>query len=85
MRKDWKNTFNVIKEIINDWELIPGAPQDEYDDLVFGILSRLNNEYSEYNLEKYTLDYLNDDLGLEVKIEKLKIKLKEIKTKVSTL
>ena len=84
MKKDWKHTFNSIRERINDWDPIGGTPEDEYDDLVFGIQSRLTNEFSEDELEKYVLDYLNDSIGIDAGIEEIKIKMKEIKNNSNT-
>jgi len=85
MKKDWKHNFNAIRKIINDWDPIGGTPEDEYDDLVFGLQSRLTNETSEDDLEKYVHDYLNNYVGIDVTIEEIKIRLKEIKNTANTM
>ncbi|MFT7156385.1 MAG: hypothetical protein ACI8Q1_001395 [Parvicella sp.] len=66
MNKDWQKTFNSIKKEVNDLILIPGAPENEFDGLVFGIQSRLANKSSIEELEDYIRYYLNEYVGLSV-------------------
>ena len=39
--KDFKNKFSELRKILNSWDLIPGAPKDEFDGLNHQILSHL--------------------------------------------
>ena len=79
MKKDWKNTFYSIREILNNWDPIGGTPEDEFDDLAFGIQSRLTNGSSDDEIENYVFDYLNHYIGIDVGKQEIKIKLKEIR------
>lgn len=41
MRSDIKESQKELREIINTWDLIPGAPSDEFDSLNQKVLSIL--------------------------------------------
>lgn len=41
IKKDFKDKFSELRKILNSWDLIPGAPKDEFDGLNHKILSHL--------------------------------------------
>jgi len=41
IKKDFKDKFSELRKILNSWDLIPGAPKDEFDGLNHQILSHL--------------------------------------------
>lgn len=41
LRKDFKQKFSELRKILNSWDLIPGAPKNEFDGLNHQILSHL--------------------------------------------
>ncbi len=41
IKKDFKNRFSELRKLLNSWDLIPGAPKDEFDALNHQILSHL--------------------------------------------
>ena len=43
LKKDFKDKFSELRVILNSWELIAGAPKDEFDGLNHKILSHLYN------------------------------------------
>lgn len=49
IKKDYNDKFSQLRKLINSWELIPGAPKDEFDGLNWQILSHL---YKEADIEK---------------------------------
>jgi len=63
---DWKEEFNRIRKIINDWDPIGDTPSDEYDDLVFGIQSRLQKHKTDKEIINFMQDYLHNHIGLEI-------------------
>ena len=65
-QSDWKAEFNRMRKILNDWDPIGDTPVDEYDDLVFGIQSRIQNRETFEELVKFMKDYLHNDIGLEI-------------------
>jgi len=48
--KNWKTHIHLIKSVINEWDPIGDSPDDEYDDLIFGIQSRLNQNLSDTDI-----------------------------------
>ncbi|PQJ79448.1 hypothetical protein [Polaribacter porphyrae] len=51
IKKEFQENFRELRKKLNSWELIPGAPKDEFDGLNHQILSNL---YKGANLEKIT-------------------------------
>jgi hypothetical protein len=41
IKKDFRDKFSELRKLLNLWELIPGAPKDEFDGLNHTILSHL--------------------------------------------
>jgi hypothetical protein len=63
-RKKWKSNFQDLRSIINTWDLIPGAPEDEFDSIIHGVLSRLYRGADKIELVNYLLDELNGVYGI---------------------
>ena len=51
IKKEFQENFRELRKVLNSWELIPGAPKDEFDGLNHQILSNL---YKGADLEKIT-------------------------------
>jgi hypothetical protein len=49
IKKEFQANFTELRKILNSWELIPGAPNDEFDGLNHQTLSNL---YKGADLEK---------------------------------
>lgn len=49
IKKEFQENFRELRKILNSWELIPGAPNDEFDGLNHQIL---NNLYKGADQEK---------------------------------
>jgi hypothetical protein len=51
LTREFKGNFSELRKIINSWNLIPGAPNDEFDYLNHKILSQLykNPEFEKIN------------------------------------
>ncbi len=72
IEKEFRDRFSELKKLLNSWDLIPGAPSDEFDGLNQQILNHL---YKGANIEKLervlegelvvTYGLFNDDLGIE--------------------
>ena len=63
-RRAWKSDFRDLRSIINKWDLIPGAPADEFDSINHGVLSRLYKGADKIELANYLLDELNNTYGI---------------------
>lgn len=79
MKRNWKNNFNLIREIINEWDPIGDTPEDEYDDLVFGIQSRIMNNESDNEILSYIFQFLNEYVGIEIQKDEISPILKKIR------
>ena len=49
---EYKSNFNQLRKILNSWNLIPGAPNDEFDSLNHKILSNLYNNKDNGNIQR---------------------------------
>ena len=63
-RKKWKSDFQDLRSIINAWDLIPGAPENEFDSINHGVLSRLYSGADKIEVVNYLLDELNGNYGI---------------------
>ncbi len=51
IKKEFQENFRELRKMLDSWELIPGAPKDEFDGLNHQILSNL---YKGADLDKIT-------------------------------
>ncbi|MBK8698556.1 MAG: hypothetical protein IPN29_03040 [Saprospiraceae bacterium] len=77
-----KNNFAAyvkeLQKIICHWQLIPGAPEDEYDGLIHKILSHLLNGRHAGHLNEIIASYVRNDLALVIQEEEVEIRCHEI-------
>ena len=62
-----------LRKLVNSWEINPGSPNDEYDQLVHRLLSNLINQRDHLKIRGIIESYITIDLGLftnEVDLEK---------------
>lgn len=81
---NWKIDFEIIREVISEWYLIPDAPKDEFDDLVYGIQSRLNKGLEEKEIVEFVLFQLKTNFGIEAQLNEVELKIKEIISATNT-
>ena len=66
--KNQKRRFNreeqFVRGALNEWDLIPGSPEDEYDCLVHHILSALHAGANQEDLEMLIEEEMSNHFGL---------------------
>ena len=63
-KRKFEGDFSELRKIINSWELIPGSPSDEFDDLNHRILSQLYKEVDYEKVERILKSELTSYYGL---------------------
>ena len=53
-----------LRKLINSWELIPGSPKNEFDNLNHRILSVLINNKDQSKIKGIIESYIGFDLGM---------------------
>ena len=69
LKKEFKEKFRELREIINSWELIPGSPKDEFDSLNHQVLSHLYKGADNNKITRIIDSELTVTYGLSVKTE----------------
>jgi hypothetical protein len=64
IKRKFEGDFSELRKIINSWELIPGSPIDEFDDLNHRILSQLYKEVDYEKVERILKSELSSNYGL---------------------
>jgi hypothetical protein len=65
-KKEHQSKFLALQKIINTWDLIPGAPDDEFDDLNHRILSHLYKGADFEEISRVLESQLTETYGLTV-------------------
>jgi hypothetical protein len=66
IRREYKYHIKDLRKIINSWELIPGAPNDEFDALNIKLLSHLGRGAEREKLERFIFNELITYYGLDI-------------------
>ena len=69
-----------LRKLINSWELIPGSPSDEFDELNHKILSALMNNKGEQKIKGIIQSYIAVDLGMFTNQDEIETKYDQIIT-----
>lgn len=67
-----KSESREIRKILNEWNLIPLSPEDEYDCLVNQIISELHKGSSEGTIELFIRREIIDHFGIKVEENNIK-------------
>jgi len=71
LRKSFKKEENQIRYILNEWDPIPGSPEDEYDCLVHIILSSLHKGSNQKAIEDTIIKELMNHFGIKEESNKI--------------
>ncbi|MFZ1749895.1 MAG: hypothetical protein WAU01_06870 [Saprospiraceae bacterium] len=67
-----------LRKLINSWQLMPGCPNDEFDDLNNKILSCLVNQKNQNRVKGIIETYVKVDVGLSMHEEEIETKFQEV-------
>ncbi len=74
LSKEYKRKFTELRAVIDTWELIPDAPNDEFDSINHLLLSELYKESDAVKISKKRTFELNQNDGFsctETEVSKL--------------
>lgn len=80
LKKKLKGHEKAIRAVLNEWDPIPGSPENEYDCLVHKILTMLYQGVSKNELESMLQSELIDHFGLDASREKVKVLVEKVWT-----
>ncbi len=69
LKKEYKERFSELRDLINSWDLIPDSPLDEFDSLNHLFLSMLYKGADQFKITKSIHHELNVNYGFSMKIE----------------
>ena len=68
-RANFKAEEAAVRKILNDWDTTPGLPEDEYDCLVYHVLSALHRGSAECRLEEMIRHELEHHFGFKEPVD----------------